>query len=473
VKPRPGDKTFFAFGGDFGPMNVPSDQNFCCNGLVSSDRTPHPGLSEVKKVYQYLQMEAGDLAKGEIKIANRYDFTNPKAFADGRWTLRANGRRIGGGKLAPLDLAPGARGTLQVALPSVTPEPGAEYWLDVSFTLKDEQPWAPAGHEVAWAQFKLPLAAPAAAADLSKGAPLQLTETENAVAVGGDGFTAAFDKASGLLTSLTFAGKELVKEPLRPSFWRAPTDNDRGYGMEKKFGAWRTVGRAWKPAGVSVTRPSPREVKIVASGPLPAVGGTYTLAHRVLASGDVLVEADYAPAANTKAPNLARFGLQMTAPAGFEHLRWYGYGPHETYSDRCDARVDVYEGTVAEQAFSYTEPGETGNKAGVRWVTLCDKRGVGLLAVGQPLLSVNALHHTTEDLMSCMHPWEMPLRQEVTLNLDLAQMGVGGDNSWGAMQHPEFLLPASQAYRYAFVLRPFKGDAKDAAALACRAFEMK
>ena len=472
VKPQPGDKIFWAFGGDFGPMNVPSDQNFCCNGLVSSDRTPHPGLAEVKKVYQSLQMEAGDLMRGEIKIANRYDFLNPKTFAVGRWTLKADGERMAKGKLAPLDLAPGAQGTFTVALPQVKPAPGVEYWLDVSFELKDDQPWAPAGHEVAWAQFKLPLAAPAAAAEPGQGA-LRLAEANGLVQGTGDAVAVAITKAAGLRVSLTKDGRELVKEPLRPHFWRAPTDNDRGYGMEKKFGAWRHVGREWTPASVTVTQLDAGDVKVVASGPLPGVGGSYTLTYDVLAGGDVRIEAAYAPEASTKSPNLTRFGLQMTAPAGFEALTWYGRGPQETYSDRCDARVDVFSGQVSEQAFAYTEPGEMGNKVDVRWVTLCDKKGFGLLAIGQPLLSVNALHHTTDDLMSCMHPWEMPARDDVTLNLDLAQMGVGGDNSWGATQHPEFMLPANKAYRYALVLRPFKGDAEDAARLARRAFATK
>jgi beta-galactosidase len=470
VKPKPGDKIFWAFGGDFGPKDVPSDQNFCCNGLVSSDRTPNPGLSEVKKVYQYLQMEAGDLSKGEVKIANRYDFINPKGFVVGRWTLKADGERVAGGELAPLDLAPGAQGVIKVALPALQPKPGVAYWLDLSFALKDEQLWAQAGHEVAWAQFKLPLAAPAPAVDVGKSAPLKLQEQNGVARVQGADFQATFDTATGLLASLASSGKELVKEPLRPCFWRAPTDNDRGYGMEKKFGAWRNVGRDWKAATVTVSQPDPREVKVVAAGPLPGVGGQYTLTHRVLATGDVLIDAAYAPDAATQAPNMARFGLQMTVPAGFDNLGWYGPGPQETYSDRCDARVDVYGGKVDEQFFLYTEPGETGNKVNVRWVTLCDSDGVGLLAAGQPLLSVNALHYTTDDLMSCRHPWEMTRRAEVTLNLDLAQMGVGGDNSWGAMQHDEFLLPAKQSYCYALVLRPFKGDAKAAAELARRAF---
>ena len=470
VKPRPGDKIFMAFGGDFGPSTVPSDQNFCCNGLVSADRTPHPGLSEVKKVYQYLQMEPGDLSKGEIKIANRYDFTNPKDLVVGHWTLKADGERVAEGALAPLDLAPGAQGVINVTLPPMQPKPGVEYWLDLSFALKDEQLWAPAGHEVAWAQFKLPAAAPAAAVDLAKGVPLKLQETAGVAQVEGADFQAKFDKAAGLLISLTSGGKELVKEPLRPHFWVAPTDNDRGYGMEKKFGAWRNVGRDWKPASVTVTQPNPREVMVVAAGPLPGVGGQYTLTHRVLATGDVLVDAAYTPAAATKAPNMPRFGLQMTVPGGFENIRWYGPGPQETYSDRFDARVDVYSGKVDAQFFDYTEPGESGNKVNVRWLTLCNSDGVGLLAVGQPHLSVNALHYTTDDLMSHAHTWEMTHREDITLNLDLAQMGAGGDNSWGAMQHDEFMLPAKKAYRYAFVLRPFKGDAKSAAELARRAF---
>lgn len=463
MKPQPGDKIFWAFGGDFGSSKVPSDQNFCCNGLVSSDRTPHPGLAEVKKVYQYLQMEPGDLALGEIKIMNRYDFLNPKDIVTGLWTIKVDGVRLAGGTLAPLDLAPGGQGVIRIKLPQSQIPFGAEGWLDLSFVLKSEEPWAPAGHEVAWAQFKLPNGAPEPVPEVATvSAPLKLQEVEGVVQIQGSDFCVKFCKATGLMTSLVYVGKELVKEPLRPHFWRAPTDNDRGYDMEKRCNAWRKAGRDWKATSVTVTQPNPCEVRLVAVGPLPRAGGAYTLIHRVLATGEVQVETSYVPDTATQVSYLPRFGLQMTLPTGFENLTWFGPGPQETYADRCDARVDVYNGKVDEQFFNYTEPGETGNKVDVRWVTLCDGDGVGLLAVGQPFLSVNALHYTTEDLMSQRHSWELTRRNEVTLNLDGAQMGVGGDNSWGWTPHDEFLLPAAKKYGYTFILRPFKGDVKKA-----------
>ena len=154
--------------------------------------------------------------------------------------------------------------------------------------------------------------------------------------------------------------------------------------------------------------------------------------------------------------------MQMAVKPGFEKICWYGKGPQETYSDRRDARVDVYEGTVDGQYFDYTEPGETGNKVDVRWVTLVNGKGIGLLAAGRPLLSVNALHYTTDDLMSREHGYQMTRRDFITLNLDLVQMGVGGDDSWGAWPHAEFLIPSNKAYSYSFRLRPFDQDSADA-----------
>ncbi len=156
---------------------------------------------------------------------------------------------------------------------------------------------------------------------------------------------------------------------------------------------------------------------------------------------------------------MPRFGMKMALQKGFETLQWLGRGPQETYSDRCDARVDLYKGTVDEQRFDYSQPQETGNKVDVRWVDLSNDKGISLVAVGDPLLSVNALHYSSEDMTSIdgpgpKHWYQIPRRDEVYLNLDYKQMGVGGDDSWGARVHPEFTLPGTDKYSYSFYLYP-------------------
>ncbi|MBC8094696.1 MAG: beta-galactosidase, partial [Akkermansiaceae bacterium] len=200
-------------------------------------------------------------------------------------------------------------------------------------------------------------------------------------------------------------------------------------------------------------------IAITARQLLPQAGdAVWTTTYRVFASGDVVVAARFQPG-KTNLPSLPRLGMQMTLSAGFEQITWFGPGPQETYSDRKDARVGIYSGTVEEQFYPhYSIPGETGNKVDVRWVTLTNQKGVGLLAIGEPLLSVNALHYGTEDLNAGIHPYQLPRRDYVTLNLDLKQQGVGGDNSWGAWPHREFLIPLRE-YSYSFRLRPI--TAKD------------
>ena len=177
---------------------------------------------------------------------------------------------------------------------------------------------------------------------------------------------------------------------------------------------------------------------------------TYT----VYGSGDVVVRALFKPG-NTNLPKLVRLDMQMTLPAGFERITWLGPGPQESYCDRKDARFGLYSGTVDEQFFAdYTEPGESGNKVDVRWLALTNGKGAGLLAIGQPLLSANALHYGTDDMNAGKHAFELPRRNDITLNLDLKQRGVGGDDSWGAWPYDSFLIPC-QEYAYSFRLKPF------------------
>ncbi len=451
---KPGDKTFWAFGGDFGPEGTPSDQNFCCNGLVSADRTPHPGLSEVKKVYQNIQVKEIDLSKNQIEIKNGYNFTTLSDLVKGTWTISADDKVIQSGTLDDLDIAPGESKEITLTFKQIIQEPGVEYFLDLSFVMKDEQSWAPAGYEIAWEQFKLP-AKSMAMADTGNNLPaLKLIDNDNMIRVDGKDFSVAFDKATGFLSSMRYKNKELVAEPLAPDFWRAPTDNDRGNRMSRRCAVWKTAMQSWKVQNVNANQVSPNQVQLSISSQIEAVQGEYKLNYNIYGDGSIVVNFE----GKANAENLSempRFGMRMAMPQGFEDIRWFGRGPQETYWDRCDARIDLYQGKVDEQYFDYSEPTESGNKVDVRWAALTDSTGTGLLAIGMPLLSVNALHYRAEDLEGPEHLYQVPRQDNIYLNLDWHQMGVGGDNSWGARTHPEFTIPGDGSYKYSFCIRPY------------------
>jgi len=453
VPVAPGEKkTFWAYGGDFGPPGTPSDDNFCCNGLVSPDRKPHPALPQVKKVYQYVHARPVDLAKGTVELKNWYDFINLGDIATCTWQIMADNRVLQSGELGDLNLAPRASKQLTIPFRPIQPEAGVEYFLDLSFKLKQDTSWAKKGHELAWEQFQLPLEAPVPELPLAKMLDLLVAEDNVKVTVGSVGFSLTCEKKSGLLTSWQYLSTELIQEPLRPHFWRAPTDNDRGFRMDQQLGLWREVG--WKAREVSVHRLAPQAVRITVKAELPKVQSQYELTYTVYGSGDVVVDGRFTPGAG-KLPEMPRFGMQMALPKGFDTISWFGRGPQETYCDRNDARIGLYSGEVRRQYFAdYSEPGESGNKVDVRWTAVTNRQGVGLLAIGMPLLSVNALPYTTDDLQGPKHTFEIRRRDFTTLNLDLKQMGVGGDDSWGAQPHAEYKIqPVAQAYR--FRLRPY------------------
>jgi beta-galactosidase len=459
VPVKPGDKTFWAYGGDFGPRNVPSDDNFCNNGLVTPDREPHPGIHEVKHVYQYIHSKPVDLTKRTVEIKNWHDFVNLNEIVAGKWKLKADGKELQHGTLPDLNIAPGASQQVTIPLKRFRPQPGVEYFLELNFSLKKDLPWAKAGHEVAWEEFQLPDAAPPVALRPGRVSALKLVENTDGVQISGRGFTIAIGRNEGL-KSWTAGGTELIHSPLHPHFWRATIDNDRGRGRRNDLQTvWRQAHTGAESQSFQSTRESDH-LAVSSEFRLPKAGDAiWTTTYRVYASGDIVVEANFKPGQTNLQRRLPRMGMQMALPEGFDRITWHGPGPEETYSDRKDARIGIYSGSVEEQFYPhYTEPGETGNKVDVRWVALTDEKGSGLLAIGLPLLSVNALHHTTEDLNAGKHPHVIPRRDYVTLNLDLKQQGLGGDDSWGAWPHSEFLIPL-QEYRYSFRLHPIRsGD---------------
>ena len=451
VPGRPGE-FFFAYGGDFEPPGVYHDDNFLCNGLVSPDRVPHPGLYEVKKVYQYITARPVDLARGQVEIANGYGFIGLDGI-DGFWELKGDDEVLASGRLPALDIAPSESRVVTIPLPAVTPRPGVEYWLDLSFRLSADTLWADRGHEVAWEQFELDLQVESPRLDVAGMAPLTLQKSDGAAVVSGDRFTVRFDLSRGTIAALTFEGEEIIRSGPRPNFWRAPTDNDRGNDMPERCAPWKAASGHWRVTSSEVEQPGPARVQLRFEGEFPDLSSTNVVTFTVLGSGDVVVAHEYRPG-DMELPELPRFGMQMVVAGGFENVTWYGRGPHESYWDRkAGARVGVYTGTVDEQFVDYSEPQENGNKTDVRWVSLTDAAGTGLLVVGEPLVAYSALHYTTEDLETAKHSHEMARREDITLNVDLQQTGVGGDDSWGARPHDEYTLRAAPM-SYSYRLRP-------------------
>jgi len=459
-------KEYWAYGGDYG--DVPNDGNFCCNGLVQPDRKPNPHLYEVKKVYQYIKVTPADLLEGKVIVKNDYDFLNLN-FVDILWEVTADGVLLQKGKLPAPALAPKEHTLIAIPFKKPKLQPGTEYWLKIRFTLAEQQPWAPQGHVVAWDQFKLPFdVPPAPRADIASMPPVTLEQSDTAVRVRGEDFAVTIDKQTGVIASLKYDGRELLSNPLVPNFWRVPTDNDRGNGMPRRLGIWKSAGKSRKVTYINVRRLSTQVARIEVDILLPTVDSKYRISYTIYGSGDVIIENSLTPSDDL--PELPRFGMQTALPSEFYLLKWYGRGPQENYWDRkTGAAVSVYSGPVEQLVHNYVRPQENGNRTDVRWAALTNDKGAGLLVVGMPLLNISVWPYTMEDLEQAEHTNELPRRDIITLNIDYKQMGVGGDDSWGARPHEEYRLPA-KPYSYSFRLRALTGKEKSLSSLSKHVF---
>lgn len=451
---------YLAYGGDF--ADNPNDGNFMANGLLSADRTVQPELWEVKQVYQNINVKPVDLTAGQVEISNEFLFTNVNAY-EAEWELKADNEVIQQGKLSDLDI-PGLS-SKQVTIPYTWPEakPGVEYWLNISFKLKSDTLWAKKGHEVAKQQLSLPVNAPARpAVDLSAMPDLTVQEQGTQVTVANDSMELTFDKSEGTLKSFQYEGKDLIKEGPVPNFWRAPIDNDKGNGEPSRTATWKNAGKNRTVTHAAVTKIGEKIVRIDVEGTLPTTtASSYKTSYTIFGNGDITVSNDLKPGASSL-PEIPVVGTLLTIPQEFETITWYGRGPYENYQDRnTGSDVGLYNGTVEDQFFPYIEPSETGNKTGVRWVALTNQDGAGLMAIGAPTIEANALHYTPEDLDGPAHPYQATHRDDITLRVNYKQMGVGGDDSWGAKPHAPYMLLANQDYSYSYTLRPIPAHTTD------------
>ena len=446
---------FWAYGGDYG--DDPNDANFNINGLVFPDRKPHPALKDVKYWYQYAGYRAINLEKGMIWIQNNYYRNNLNKY-ELRWSLNEDGKTLQYGRVDTLDVAAGKGVMLNLPIQQPTLNSGREYWLNLSLHLKNDAQWANTGFTVGWHQFKMPYAVPRAPeVNISAANNLQVDQSGSNIEITGHNFSAQIAKNDGALTSYKYEGNEFLNSPLVPNFWRAPTDNDQA-GWRKALDPWKDAANNRIVDEVNVSQPDNKSALITVQGTLPVGQTTYELQYHVLGNGKVKISEQIHPAGDVP-PVLPKVGMKMHIPNSYKTMTWYGRGTEENYWDRkISANVGTYFGLIDTLWTNYVRPQENGNRSDVRWVSFTDDQGNGLLAVGDPKLSVSAWPYSLEDLNKADHIDDLPDRDFYTVNLDYKQQGVGGVNSWSqaARAIPKYRLPTDQGYSYSFTLMPYE-----------------
>jgi len=447
---------YWAYGGDFGTEFAENDSNFCANGLIAADRTINPHMHEVKKVYQPVKFEADNLSHGRIKVTNRYDFVDLNHL-DFEWFVKGNDKTISSGKMGKLDLLAGESQKLTFSLSGIIPEPGVEYFLMIRAKTNQNHPLISKGHIVAWEQFQLPISRELTTTPLTD-MPIIILNTDAGIEVHGKAFYVLFNRATGQIKQYIYNGIEIFINPIEANFWRAPNDNDLGNGMPKRTRLWKNVNDSLKTEVIS------GEVidgfaRVVFKSSYPSINLNLISVYQVYGNGIINIDNKYSMA-DTSLPEIPRIGIKMSLPGDFDEVTWFGRGPHESYIDRkTSAAVGLYHGSVWDQTFQYVRPQETGNKTDVRWMALSNGK-IGLMAKGSPSFDGSVHQYPYEDLdyvPKGQKHGKLNLQQkdQVDWLIDLKQMGVGGDNSWGARPHDQYTLYPGN-YDYSFMLIPFE-----------------
>jgi len=671
---------YYTYGGDYGPEDVPSDGNFCINGLVSPDRTPHPGLIEVKHAYQYFDVKAIDPIRGIFHLINQYDFINLNRF-DVLWEIKSEGKILFSGIIEEPDISPWESITYELDLSGIEYLPDTEYTANFRLISRYESGLIPAGYELGSVQIELPNYEPPVKNNPPDYTKLNAIELDESIRFTNENFLLVFNKASGEITDWEFHGEKLLNAGITPNFWRAPTDNDFGNGMDNRCKVWKDASYNRELEEITFQAIDSNQVTLGVSYFLPAINARNKMLYHINGAGEIAVDTDLellelprpdidvltgsrqgfdkaidfdaipsllkindpgmvklgeftiemliyptgfsrnntlwdngewangrlhfefrnkklyfflggndyvgidfpfsknkwyfisltysqiekmlqfyvdgelvqtvnleksnpldisgtsyiggyrqgerlfegkidefrlwdevmneesiknnlTRPLNSREPNLLlyfnfdemasdtihagkgngmhaifidlrnvrpelpRFGVRTAIPGSYENMTWYGRGPHENYCDRnTSAFVDLYESSVAEQYFPYIRPQENGYKTDIRWMTLTDDSGFGLMIDGMPLFSGSALHNSIEDFdqgtkRNYKHMNDITPKDDIFITIDLKQMGVGGDNSWGARPHPQYQIPAEN-YQFRFRLIPINIQTED------------
>ncbi|MBD5522651.1 MAG: DUF4981 domain-containing protein [Lachnospiraceae bacterium] len=447
-------KEFQAYGGDFGDR--PSDYNFSGNGIVyGGDRSPSPKMQEVKYTYQNIAVE---VSGKDFEVWNKNLFVNTDTF-DAKAILLRNGVAI---EEKSLDICVEPESKRKFPIPFEIPSIKGEYAVTISFHLKTDTLWAKAGHEVAFGQAVVALVKDTHTVHTDRKKSYTLIRGKYNFGVRGEEFEALFSIEGGLV-SYRYAGKELLSTTVKPNFWRAPIDNDEGNNMPARYAQWKVASLYLTAKGVGKERKTERGIwydnPIVAEKE-DCVEITYTynlqttpaaecqVIYRVYGDGRIQTTLNYDPVQELK--DMPEFGMMFKCDADYENLEWYGNGPQESYEDRKKgAKLGVYKNLVSDNMAQYLNPQECGNKTGVRYAKVMDRKGRGLIFTGENM-NFSALPYTPHELENARHPYELPQVHYTVVRVSMQQMGVGGDDSWGALVHPEFLIDATKKLSFTF-----------------------
>ena len=448
-------KEFQAYGGDFGER--PTDYNFSGNGIAyGGNRDASPKMQEVKFNYQNITAE---VSADSVKVINKNLFVSTDIF-DCKVTVAKNGKVIHKASLATA-VAPLSEETY--VLPLAKEEKPGEYTVTVSFHLKEDKAWAEAGHEVAFGQYVYQVEEP------KKTCPegVKVIRSTHNIGVRGAHFEVLFSVLNGGLVSYKYAGKEMIEAIPKPNFWRAPTDNDCGNLMGMRYGQWKLASMylshkdfrqgAYGPANMPEVEVNEKSVKVSYTYIMPTTPTSECkLSYEVFGDGRVKTTLVYDPV--KELGDMPEFGVIFKFNADYDRVEWYGLGEAETYSDRKKgAKLGIYANMVADNIARYMVPQECGAKEEVRWAKVTDRKGRGMLFEmdenNGPMM-FSALPYTPHEMENAMHPYELPEVHYTVVRVAKDQMGIGGDDSWGARTHEEYLLKTDKKMEFSFV---FKG----------------
>ena len=460
-------KMIYAYGGDFNRFDA-SDNNFCDNGLISPDRVPNPHMYEVGYFYQNIWTTAADLKAGELNVYNENFFRDLSAYAL-EWEVMKNGIVVRTGRVDNLNVAPQQTAKIKLDLGKTCA--CAEWLLNVKYVQKQREGLIPAGHIVAKDQlvlneYKAPAMTLQNVTDMNIQTALPRIDDANSqcVMIEGENFNIQFAKADGFMDKYMVDGLDMIKEgaKLTPNFWRAPTDNDFGAGLQQKYAVWKNP--KFKLASLKSEMKDGLAV-VSAEYEMPSVsaGTKLQLTYEINNRGAVKVNQKLVAEKGAKVANIFRFGMQMVMPKSFENISYYGRGPVENYIDRkCATELGVYNQTVTDQFYAYIRPQENGNKTDIRWWKLLNEAGRGLQFVAEAPFSASALHYTIESLDSGLekkqeHSNEVEPADLTNFLIDKVQMGLGCVDSWGAIPREEYMLPYGD-YEFTFIMQPINNS---------------